>query len=49
MYADVHANEYVNMKKIIEGYPVIMYYFGKEEELPVFCCSIVTLVIVGLC
>lgn len=51
MYADVHANEYVNTKKSQKGtqYRLLCIIFGKGEEMTVLCCSIVPLVIVGLC
>lgn len=46
----VHANEYVNMKKVTEGYPVdyyVLFWQGRGDDCLV--CSIVPLVIVGLC
>ena len=43
MYADVHANEYVNMKKITEGYPVdyyVLFWQGRgDDSLVLFYCS----------
>ena len=43
MYADVHANEYVNMKKVTEGYPVdyyVLFWQGRGDDcLVLFYCS----------
>lgn len=43
MYADVHANEYVNTKKITERYPVdyyVLFWQGRGDDcLVLFYCS----------
>lgn len=39
----VHANEYVNMKKVTEGYPVdyyVLFWQGRgDDRLVLFYCS----------